>query len=119
MKLTKATLKQLIQETIQENEGRYWDEDEPTNTPGARAKNELQTIMLDGAQAFLAQHYSGIEDERARDEMINHRFTELEDLLVDAMMDWNLTSGGRDPLSAEDWDEPLRDPFGPDDLEGI
>tara|TARA_Y100000310_G_scaffold87294_1_gene84105 strand:+ start:287 stop:646 length:360 start_codon:yes stop_codon:yes gene_type:complete len=119
MKLTKTKLKQIIQETIQENEGRYWDPDEPTNTPGARAKNELQTVMLDGAQAFLAQHYSGIEDERTRDEMINHSFTELEDLLVDAMMDWSLGSGARDPLSAEDWEAPSRDIFGPDDLEGI
>ena len=119
MKLTKDTLKQLIQEAIQENEGRYWDEDESTNTPQARAKDNLQTAMMGAAQTFLTQYFTDIEDEKNREETIYNAHSELETLLVDAMTDWNLTSGAHDPLSAEDWDMPSRDPFGTDDLEGI
>tara|TARA_Y100000034_G_scaffold75345_1_gene90526 strand:+ start:102 stop:434 length:333 start_codon:yes stop_codon:yes gene_type:complete len=110
MKLTKDTLKQLIQETIQENEGRYWDEDEPTNTPQARAKDNLQTVMMDAAQAFLTQYFADVEDEKNREETIYNTHSELETILVDAMTDWNLTSETHGPLSAGDWD---------DDLEGI
>tara|TARA_R100000808_G_C2099661_1_gene117200 strand:+ start:404 stop:736 length:333 start_codon:yes stop_codon:yes gene_type:complete len=96
MKLTKDTLKQLIQETIQENEGRSWDEDEPTNTPQARAKDNLQTAMLDAAQTFLAQHFADVEDEKVKEETIYNTYSELETILVDAMMGWNLPpeSGG-------------------------
>jgi len=88
-------------------EHRSWDEDEPTNTPQARAKDNLQTAMLDAAQAFLAQHFADVEDEKVREETIYNTHSELETILVDAMTGWNLTSKAHDPLSAGDWDGEL------------
>ena len=89
MKLTKSKLKQLIKETIQENEGRYWD---PEVTYEERAKDELQTAMLDGAQAYLEKHFAGIRNEKLRRSTIDEYNHELETMLVDAMMDWGMPS---------------------------
>ena len=91
MKLTKKALKALIQETIME-ERTWWDEDEPTNTPQARVKDNLQTAMMGAAQVFLTQHYADVEDEKAREETIYNTYTEIEDLLVDAMTGWDLST---------------------------
>ena len=90
MKLTKKALKDLIQETIMEH--RSWDEDEPTNTPQARAKDNLQTAMLDAAQTFLAQHFADVEDEKVKEETIYNTYSELETILVDAMTGWDLST---------------------------
>lgn len=65
----------------------------PPMTAKERNKDKLQTVMLDAARKFLKNHFMedlGPLDTRGQRQKLMFAYSELEDILVDAMMGWNL-----------------------------
>lgn len=95
----KALIKEEIATILSEEEpGRYHDQLSSAEV----AKDELQTAMLDGAREYLKTVIGkGSDMERRVDpasfqNRLHDAYSQLEDLLVDAMVDYNVPDVGVD-----------------------
>ena len=76
-----------ITEVLKEEMGGFG----PEETPEDIAKDKLQTAFLDNAKPFLHHYYRKLGmDQKAAAGKTHEKFLELEELIVDAMMQFNL-----------------------------
>lgn len=89
-KQLKKLIKEAVQETLREQE-RF--EPSPPISLAEKDKDKLQTAMLHGARKFFEQRFFGGSPggaNQATEIRVHAAYSDLEDLLVDAMMNYNV-----------------------------